>query len=258
MNKNLRDKENLVIFFYDSSIRELRETQGDCIYLRELLTNYENEYGKLNKDCFIIGKFDTIYSIREGITTHCIKNPVILDLDLDLDFDFSSMIEENHCLRFADSRQVHYLNLLEVLDDTLIFYIDPSYEEMQYYGIKEYLSQKHSNLNCEDECKMIQIMQDEIWNSILSKDLQELRKQNEALKKYEKYELAMYKVIGLEKDQRKLYDLEDELEIEFKDTTKMQRTLKWIIKNHRVVNAEMVVENNKVLLIGTTYLEEAW
>lgn len=257
MNKNLRNKKKLGIFFYDSSIRELRETQGNCIYLKELLTNYEKEYGKLHKDCFIIGEFNATDSI-EGKRTHDIKNPVKLDLDLDLDFNISSMIEENHCLRFADSRQVHFLNLFEVLKNTLTFYMDGLYQEMQYLGIKEYLAQKYENLNGEEESKIIQTMQNEIYNSILSKDLQELRKQNEALKKYEKYIGAKYKVIGLERGQRELYNLKDELEIEFKDGTKMLRTVEWMIENSRVINAKMVVENNKVLFIGVTYLVEVW
>lgn len=257
MNKSFQNKKRIVIFFYDNSIRELKETQGNCIYLKELLTNYENEYGELCKDCFIVGEFDTIDNIKDK-RIHYIKNPVKLELDLDLNFDLKSMVEENPRLRFADSRQVHFSNLLEVLRNTLTFYTDGLYQEIQYIGIKEYVLQKHSDLNDESEDTIVQTMQNEIYSSILRKDFREIRKQNEALKKYEKYVGAKYKLVDLKKDQRKSCNLKDELEIEFEDGTRIVRTVEWIIKNSRVINAEIIVEDNKVLFIGVAYHPEIW
>lgn len=252
VNRRLEDKEKLAIFFYDNVKKELRETQGKCRYLEELLTNYEKEYGELSEDCFIIGEFDTT-GILEEERGYVIKNPMRLELNLDLDFDLNSLIKENPCLRFADFRQVRISNLLEVLRNTLTFYRNGLYREMQYDGIKEYVTQKQDSLNSEDKSKIVQIMQNEIYNSILEKNLQELRKQNRALERYEKYIGARYKVLDLEKGQRKLYDLKDPLEIQFEDGTKMVRTIEWMLENPKAINAKIELENQKALLIEGIY-----
>ena len=77
-------------------------------------------------------------------------------------------------------------------------------------------------------------------------------------KKYEKYIGAKYKLVDLEKNQRKPCNLKDELEIEFEDGTRILRTVEWIAKNARVINAEIIIEDNKVLFIGVAYHPEVW
>lgn len=234
------------------------------MYLNEILHNYENQYGSLDKDCFIVGEFETERDKCGHINNHFIKDPIKFELNSDIKFDWDDMISKNNLLRFADPRQTHINDLYQVITDILNFYFLGDHAEIEYIGIKEYIISKYPNLKDSSENEIIEVMKNEICNSILCADLQEMRAQRYALKKYSAYIMdPKYKIVGLKKDQRIFLNPDDELEIELYDGITISIYSKWIVESiETCINAkcdwENIIDTKQFCLTGTWYHPFIW